>query len=116
MSEQGSEETGSGAGSSLGGNSLGGGAQGDRIAEATSRIAELEAELEASGTTTREASELARAKALLHAWVDSVVAVVATPGVGRAVLIHDNGTESRIASPDLPFRLAVPVSFDGRED
>ncbi|MGH6743788.1 hypothetical protein [Novosphingobium sp.] len=121
MSEQASEETGSGAGISLGGNSLGGnslgdGAHGDRIAEATSRIAELEAELEASGTTTREASELARAKALLHAWVDSVVAVVATPGVGRAVLIHDNGTESRIASPDLPFRLAVPVSFDGRED
>ncbi|WP_313434966.1 hypothetical protein [Novosphingobium sp.] len=86
-----------------------------RIEEATARIVELEAELEASGTTTRKAAELARAKALLHYWVESVVAVVATPGVGRAVLIHENGTESRIASPDLPFRLAIPVSFEPRE-
>ncbi|MBO9724414.1 MAG: hypothetical protein J7530_08575 [Novosphingobium sp.] len=88
----------------------------DRIGEATARIVELEAELEASGTTTRAEAELARVKALLHDWVESVVAVVATPGVGRAVLIHDNGTESRIASPELPFRLAVPVSFGRRED
>lgn len=86
-----------------------------RIEEATARIVELEAELEASGTTTRKAAELARAKALLHDWVESVVAVVATPGVGRAVLIHENGMESRIASPDLPFRLAIPVSFEPRE-
>lgn len=86
-----------------------------RIEEATARIVELEAELEASGTTTREAAELARVKTLLHDWVESVVAVVATPGVGRAVLIHDNGTESRIASPELPFRLAVPVSFERDE-
>lgn len=83
----------------------------DRIGRATSRILELEAELEAAGTTTREAIALARAKALLHDWVDTVSAVVATPGVGRVVLIHDNGTESRIASPELPSLLAVPVSF-----
>lgn len=83
----------------------------DRIDEATARIVDLEAELEASGTTTREAAALARAKAVLHEWVDSVSAVVATPGVGRVVLIHANGSESRIASPELPFLLAVPVSF-----
>lgn len=85
----------------------------DRIDEATARIVDLEAELEASGTTTREAEALARARAVLHEWVDSVSAVVATPGVGRVVLIHENGTESRIASPELPFLLAVPVSFGG---
>ncbi|HUD28206.1 MAG TPA: hypothetical protein VMQ93_04990 [Novosphingobium sp.] len=83
----------------------------DRIAEATTRIADLEAELEAAGTTTREAEALARVRALLHEWVDSVTAVVATPGVGRVVLIHENGSESRIASPELPYRLAVPVTF-----
>ncbi|WP_404479791.1 hypothetical protein [Novosphingobium sp. BL-52-GroH] len=83
----------------------------DRIDEATARIADLEAELEASGTTTREAQALARIRALLHEWVDTVSAVVATPGVGRVVLIHENGAESRIASPELPFLLAVPVRF-----
>lgn len=83
----------------------------DRIGAAAARIVELEAELEAAGSTTREEAALARAKLILHEWVDSVTAVVATPGVGRAVLIHDNGTESRISSPDLPFRLAVPINF-----
>lgn len=87
----------------------------DRIDEATSRIADLEAELEASGTTTRDAEALARVRAVLHQWVDTVSAVVATPGVGRVVLIHENGSESRIASPELPFLLAVPVRFDGRD-
>ncbi|MCJ2180631.1 hypothetical protein [Novosphingobium album (ex Hu et al. 2023)] len=86
-----------------------------RIEEATARVIELEAELEAAGSATTEEAQLARAKEILHAWVDSVTAVVATPGVGRAVLIHDNGTESRIASPDLPFKLAVPITFTKRE-
>lgn len=87
----------------------------DRIDEAMSRVVDLEAELEAAGTTTREATELARARQLLHEWVDTVSAVVATPGVGRVVLFHADGSESRIASPDLPFRLAVPVSFGSGE-
>lgn len=86
-----------------------------RVEEATARVIELEAELEASGSATTEEAALARAREILHEWVDSVTAVVATPGVGRAVLIHENGTESRIASPDLPFRLAVPITFAKRE-
>ena len=85
------------------------------IDEATSRVIELEAELEAAGNVTSEADALVRAKALLHDWVDSVTAVVATPGVGRVVLIHANGRESRIASPDLPAILAVPVTWDAAE-
>ncbi|MCT2399277.1 hypothetical protein [Novosphingobium mangrovi (ex Huang et al. 2023)] len=86
-----------------------------RIEEATSRVIELEAELEAAGSATTEETALARARETLHSWVDSVTAVVATPGVGRVVLMHENGTESRIASPDLPFKLAVPVNFTRRE-
>lgn len=78
---------------------------------AIERITELESELEASAEATTGGDPLARARALLHDWVDSVTAVVATPGVGRVVLIHANGSESRIASPDLPMLLAVPVSW-----
>jgi len=84
----------------------------DAIDEATARIVELEAELEAAGSTTREEKALARARALLHEWVDSVTAVVATPGVGRVVLIHEDGSESRIASARLPMTLAVPINFE----
>jgi hypothetical protein len=87
-----------------------------RIEEATARVIELEAELEASGNATTDDAALARAREILHAWVDTVVAVVATPGVGRAVLMHENGTESRISSPELPFKLAVPVTFKNSDE
>lgn len=83
----------------------------DAVEQAADRIIQLEAELEASGNATTEGDALARARAVLHAWVDTVVGVVATPGVGRVVLIHENGRESRIAAPDLPMQLSVPVSF-----
>lgn len=80
---------------------------------ATSRVIELEAELEASGTATTDAAALAEVREILHRWVDSVVAVVATPGVGRAVLMHANGSKSRIASPELPALLSRPITWDG---
>ncbi len=85
------------------------------IDEATSRVIELEAELEAAGNVTTDTAALARARSLLHEWVDSVTAVVATPGVGRVVLIHANGHESRITSPELPAILAVPVTWTPEE-
>jgi hypothetical protein len=81
------------------------------IGEATSRILELEAELEAAGDATTGAAALADLKRELHDWVESVTAVVATPGMGRVVLIHSNGRESRITSPDLPMRLSKPAKF-----
>ncbi|VWX46666.1 hypothetical protein [Novosphingobium sp. 9U] len=83
----------------------------DRMSEATSRILELEAELEAAGDATTAQGALAELKAILHDWVETVTAVVATPGVGRVVLIHANGRESRIASPDLPMLLSKPARF-----
>jgi hypothetical protein len=83
----------------------------DKQASAIERVTELEAELEASSNATTGGDALARAREILHRWVDSVTAVVATPGVGRVVLMHENGTETRIASPELPMLLAVPVSW-----
>lgn len=83
----------------------------DSVAEAASRIADLEAELEASGDTAIAGDALSRSRAVLHEWVDSVVGVVSTPGVGRVVLIHANGRETRIASSELPQLLAAPVTF-----
>ena len=88
----------------------------EKQAEAIERITELEAELEASSDATTGGDALARSRAILHQWVDSVTAVVATPGVGRVVLIHADGSESRIASPDLPMLLSVPVSWKADTD
>ena len=90
--------------------------QASAVAVAIERITELESELEASAEATTGGDQLARARELLHQWVDSVTAVVATPGVGRVVLIHANGSESRIASPDLPMLLSAPVSWTGKTE
>ena len=87
------------------------GGRGDQIGEATSRILELEAELEAAGDATTDTGALADLKAILHDWVETVTAVVATPGMGRVVLIHQNGRESRIVSPELPMLLSKPARF-----
>ncbi|MDR2857420.1 MAG: hypothetical protein LBV50_06195 [Novosphingobium sp.] len=84
------------------------------VEQAVKRVTGLESELEASSDATTGGDALVRARELLHRWVDSVTAIVATPGVGRVVLIHENGAESRIASPDLPMLLAAPVSWGGK--
>jgi hypothetical protein len=75
------------------------------------RVTDLESELEASAEAVTEGDGLARAHEVLHRWVDSVTGVISTPGVGRVVLVHANGRESRIASPDLPTLLSAPVSW-----
>ncbi|MCI4592017.1 hypothetical protein MOK15_18175 [Sphingobium sp. BYY-5] len=84
----------------------------DNVRAATERVLQLESELEAEGTATTGDDPMIAMRAALHDWVDTVVAVVASPGVGRVTLIHDDGSESRIASPDLPFRLSRPARFD----
>lgn len=84
----------------------------DAVAAAADRAARLEAELEASSDTALEGDAVQRARTILHQWVDSVTGVVATPGVGRVVLIHEDGRRSSISSADLPIRLSPPVRWD----
>lgn len=81
------------------------------VEDAANRVIELEHELESAGEASM-GDALAFSHERLHEWVDTVVAVVASPGVGRVTLIHANGRESKIASPDLPFLLSKPARFD----
>lgn len=81
------------------------------VEEAAARVIELEHELEAAGSAATGGDELAFSRERLHEWVETVVGVVASPGVGRVTLIHANGRESKIASPDLPFLLSRPARF-----
>ena len=81
----------------------------DAIKAATDRVIQLEEELEASGHATTEGDSLAFARAALHAWVDSAVGVVASPGLGRVTLVHQDGTRSSIASSTLPFAVSMPL-------
>lgn len=88
----------------------------DKIASQAERVVALEAELESAGEVSLEETALVWLRTELHQWVDSVVAVVASPGVGRVSLIHSDGTQSSIASPNLPFRLSRPARFDHKGD
>jgi hypothetical protein len=85
----------------------------DKIASQAERVVALEAELESAGEVSLAEAELARCKAALHEWVDSVVGVVASPGVGRVTLIHNDGNQSGISSRTLPFMLTPPAKFNG---
>lgn len=82
------------------------------VETAAARVINLEAELESSAEANTGGDLLIEARVALHKWVESVVGVVASPGVGRVTLIHANGSETRIASPELPYLLSKPVSFD----
>lgn len=86
----------------------------EALQAALDRVVQLEAELESSGETKTGGTVLVEARAALHEWVDTVTAVVSSPGVGRVTLIHANGRESKIASPDLPFLLSRPARFEER--
>ena len=79
-----------------------------RVRSAAERLINLDAELEAAGEASVVSEAVAAARAVLHAWVDTVVGVVSSPGVGRVSLIHANGRQSGIASPELPFLLSRP--------
>ncbi len=83
------------------------------VEAAADRVIELEAELENAGEAVTAGDDLSLARAALHDWVETVVGVVNSPGVGRVTLIHSNGRESKIASPDLPFKLSRPARFGG---
>ncbi len=81
------------------------------VEQAAERVLQLEAEVEATGNAATGGDALSEARKALHDWVDTVTGVVASPGVGRVTLIHGNGSESKIASPDLPYMLSRPVNF-----
>jgi hypothetical protein len=76
------------------------------------RIVALEAELESAGEVSLAQVELERLRLILHDWVESVAAVVASPGVGRVTLIHADGSQSGITSRSLPFLMTRPARFD----
>ena len=88
----------------------------NEIGAKAERIVALEAELESAGEISLAEAELSRARSVLHEWVDSVVGMVSSPGVGRVSLIHKDGSQSNIASPKLPFALSRPARFDGDID
>lgn len=86
-----------------------------KIASQAERVVALEAELESAGEVSLEEAALAFSRAALHNWIDGVVGVVSSPGVGRVTLIHKDGSQSSISSPILPFLLSRPARFDGNE-
>lgn len=85
-----------------------------KIEDAAGRVIALEAELESAGEASLSDDQLAASRAALHEWVETVVGVVSSPGVGRVTLIHRDGTQSSIASPRLPFLLSKPAKFGGK--
>lgn len=81
--------------------------------DAVERALELGAEVESAGEAHTSDAAIAKQRAQLHAWVDTVVGVVINAGLGRVTLIHANGKTSGVASSALPFQLSEPARFGG---
>ncbi len=81
----------------------------DVVRAAADRVIQLEEEVEASGVAAVDGSELAHARAALHAWIDEMTGVVVSPGLGRVTVIHGDGRRSSIASATLPYLMSKPV-------
>lgn len=81
----------------------------DTLRAVADRVIELEEELEASGVATIDGRELEWSRAALHKWVEDVVGVVVSPGLGRVTVIHPGGKRSSIASSTLPYLMSKPL-------
>jgi hypothetical protein len=82
----------------------------DTLRAVTDRVIELEEELEASGVATIDGSDLEWSRAALHKWVDELIGVVVSPGLGRVTVIHPGGKRSSIASSTLPYAMSRPLA------
>jgi hypothetical protein len=71
------------------------------------RIVELGAELEAPGHAALDTTAVAKARAVLHRWVDATEGVVVNPALGRVTVIHADGSASTIASAELAFQMSA---------
>jgi hypothetical protein len=77
-----------------------------RTRELADRVLEMAQEVETHADATVEGEALQRSRDLLHGWIDTVSGVVVNAALGRVTLIHADGRQSTIASPDLPFILS----------
>ena len=85
-----------------------------KIKETAERIVELGKEVEAPGHAATDEASLARAREVMHQWIDSVKGVVVNPAMGRVTVIDEAGRPSSIASADLAFRMsAAGISQSG---
>lgn len=79
----------------------------------TERVVALAEELEVSGEVSLDEAALRRDRAALHAWIDTAVGVVLTPGFARVSLIHANGKQSTISSWDLCLAMSLERNAKG---
>lgn len=75
------------------------------VADHVQRLAE---EVETHADVVLEGSTLERGRAKIHEWIDGMTGFVVNPAVGQVTVIHGNGRQSNIFSPDLPFLLVRP--------
>jgi hypothetical protein len=79
----------------------------EKVKTTADRIVELGAELEAPGHSVLAADSIAKARTVLHQWIDQMEGIVVNPALGRVSVIHEGGRASSIASADLAFLMSA---------
>lgn len=85
----------------------------DDLRQKADRVVKLAEEVEVSGEISLDDATLQRDRAALHAWIDTAVGVVLTPGFARVTLLHNNGTQSTIVSWDLCLAMSLGRNAKG---
>ena len=79
-----------------------------KVEAAVDEAVQFAEEVEAGVETSTEGARLARVRALLHAWVDTVEGAVVNNAMGQVTLVHSDGVRSSITSKNLHFALSAP--------
>jgi hypothetical protein len=79
----------------------------EKIRTTADRIVELGAELEAPGNAVLGDASLAKARTVLHQWVDGMKGIVVNPALGRVTVIDASGSAASIGSADLAFQMSA---------
>jgi hypothetical protein len=77
-----------------------------RTRELADRVLEMAQEVETHADATVEGEARRRCRGRRDGGVDTAPGVVVNAALGRVTLIHADGRQSTIASPDLPFILS----------
>lgn len=81
------------------------------VADHVQRLAE---EIETHADVALGGPALENGRARIHEWIDGMTGFVVNAAQAQVTIIHANGRQSTIFSPDLPFQL-VRAAGDSKE-
>ena len=82
----------------------------DKAQEVADHVQRLAEEIETHADVALGGAALESGRARIHEWIEGMTGFVVNAAQAQVTIIHANGRQSTIFSPDLPFLLVRPPS------